>query len=363
MRISMPKRQHGFTLMELVVFAAILAVVVAAATPLVRDLQSATEAAIAADQLKDVARASVRYIRANYAALQGIATPATAAAIPTATLQAQNLLPGAGTYRNPWRQTYTLYVLEPTPGNLLGLVLTQGGRSAPAGATRPEDIRFAEGIVPAAARRTGAMGGFVSTGNVAGSIANRLYGVAGGWQFNLAGTNIPNPGPGHLAALLYLESGQLVEDFLYRFAVPGNPDANRMHVALDMNGNDINNADDVTARAVTVTGTDTLTVGGRSVASGLVGWMGLARQMQPEIPLPGSALVDCPTPAARWVYAAVPANLMPSGGPQPIGGWRVRLETLGAMYGARLQLAVTAGWQDADANAQAWVFVFCGNGA
>lgn len=357
------QQQQGFTLMELVVFTAILAVVVTAATPLVRDLQSTTEAAIAADQLKEVAHAATRYIRANYAALQGIATPTVAAAVSTATLQTQNLLPAAGTYRNPWQQTYTLYVLEPAPGNLLGLVLTRGGQGAPAAATRPEDIRFAETVVPAAARRAGAMGGFVSTGNVAGSIANRLYGAAGGWQFDLTGTNIPNPGPGHLAAMLYLEAGQLVEDFLYRFAVPGNPDANRMHVALDMNSNDVNNVDELGARTVTVTNADGLTLGGRNVANGLVGWMGLVRQLQPEIPLPGNAAVNCPSPAARWVYAAVPVNVMPSGNPQPIGGWRVRLETLGGMYGARVQVAVSAGWQDADANAQAWVFIFCGNAA
>lgn len=356
------RSQHGFTLMELIIFTAILAVIVATVIPLVQDLEASTQASIAADQLKQVAQASALYIKANYAALQSIATPTTAAAVSTATLQAQRFLPANGNYRNPWRQTYTLYVLEPSAGDLLGLVLSEGGRGAPAAATRAEDVRFVERTIPAAARRSGAMGGFVSTGNVAGSVAGRVYGVSGGWQMDLAATNVPNPGPGHLAAMLYLAAGELTEEFLYRAAVPGKPEANRMQVALDMGGNDLNNVDDLRARTVSVTDADGLLLNGRNVGQGLVGWAGLVRQLVPEIPLPGAAAVGCPTPAVRWSYVAIATNVMPTGLPQPIGGLRVRLEQSGSQYAVRIQLAVSSAWQDADTNAQAWVFIFCGNG-
>lgn len=362
-RSAAGRSQRGFTLMELIVFTAILAIIVATAMPLVQDLEASTQASIAADQLREVSQASTAYIKANYAALQGIATPTTAAAVSTQTLQTQRFLPANGSYQNPWRQTYRLYVLEPTAGSLLGLVLTEGGRGAPVSASLPEDVRFAERTVPAAARRTGAMGGFVSTGNVAGSVAGRLYGVGGGWTFDLAGTNVPNPGPGHLAAMLYLAEGELTEEFLYRSTVPGKPEANRMQVHLDMAGNDINNVDELRARAISVTDAEGLLINGRNVGRGLVGWAGLVRQLAPEVPLPGDAAVACPTPATLWSYAAIATNVMPSGLPQPIGGVRVRLEQSGSRYAVRIQLAVSSAWQDADTNAQAWVFVFCGNGA
>lgn len=384
MRLSNVRaRQVGFTLMELIAFTAILAVVTAAAVPLIRDLQSTTEASIAGEQLRSVAQASGAYIKAHYSVLQVVTGPTTAAAVSITALQSEGFLPGAVSYIDPWRQTYGLYVLQPSAGNLLGVILTVGGRGAPVHSTLSEDVRFADIVVPSAARRAGAAGGFVSIGNIAGSIAGRLYGAAGGWQLDISTTNIPQPGPGHLAALVYLASGQLVDDVLYRFAVPGNTDANRMHVSLDMGGNSIGNASNIGATNINATGTvsagtvtattvnassvsvsnaNGLVVGGRSVAAGLVGWSGLVQQLQPQIPLPGSSSVACPTPSTSWSYVAIPTNWMPSGAPQPVGGTRTRLEQIGGMYGARMQVAVSSAWQDADPNSQAWILVLCGNG-
>ncbi len=223
----------------------------------------------------------------------------------------------------------------------------------------------------------------MSIGNIAGSTAGRLYGAAGGWQLDISTTNIPQPGPGHLAAIVYLASGQLVDDVLYRFAVPGNPDANRMHVALNMGNNDINNAGTIGAASLHAIGTvsagsitastvsstslsaadaNGLYVGGRNVAPGLVGWSGLVQQLQPQIPLPGSASVACPTASSSWSYIAIATNWMPNGAPQPLGGMRTRLEPIGGMYAARMQVAVSSGWQDVDPNSQAWVLIACGNG-
>jgi type II secretory pathway pseudopilin PulG len=376
-------RQNGFTLMELIAFTAILAIVTAAAAPLIRDLQSTTEASIAGEQLRSVAQASGAYIKAHYSVIQAVTGPTTAAAVSIAALQAEGFLPGTASYIDPWRQTYALYVLQPTAGNLLGVILTLGGRAAPIHSTLAEDVRFADVVVPSAARRAGAAGGFVSIGNIAGSVAGRLYGSAGGWQLDISTTNIPNPGPGHLAAVVYLASGQLVDDVLYRFAVPGNADANRMHVSLDMGGNSITNASNIIATNVFTTGTVTagwitansvsaaslnvstangLTVGGHSVVAGLVGWSGLVQQLQPQIPLPGSFSVACTTPSSSWSYVAIPINWMPSGAPQPVGGMRTRLEPIGGMYAARLQVAISSAWQDADPNSQAWILILCGNG-
>ncbi len=398
-RVGIRARDAGFTLMEIVVFTAILAIVATATVPLIRNLQSAAESSIAGEQLRTVTQAAGAYIKANYSALQGITSPTTAAAVSITALQAGGYLASTGSFVDPWRQGYTVYVLQPTANNLLGLVLTVGGRTTPYNSTLPEDVRFAEVVVPGAARHAGAAGGFVSIGNIAGSVRGRIYGAAGGWQLDISTTNIPNPGAGHLAAIVYLASGQLVDDVLYRFSVPGNADANRMHVSLDMGGNSINNANGVSAANISATGTvsasaitattvtasssvttnslsatnasagsltvsnaNGLTVAGRSVPAGLVGWSGLVQQLQPQIPLPGSASVACPTASSAWSYVAIPINWMPSGVPQPVGGMRTRLETIGAMYGARMQLAISSTWQDADPASQAWVLVLCGNG-
>ncbi len=381
-------REAGFTLMEIVVFTAILAVVATAAVPLIRNLQSSAEASIAGAQLRTVAQASGAYIKANYSALQAITSSTTAAAISVTTLQAGGYLPSTGSFVDPWHQSYTLYVLQPTANNLLGLVLTVGGRTAPYNSTVPEDIRFAEVVVPGAARNAGAAGGFVSIGNIAGSVRGRIYGAAGGWQLDIGATNIPNPGAGHLAAIVYLASGQLVDDVLYRFSVPGNADANRMHVSLDMNGNNINNVGSISAANISASGTVTaptvttttvnsstvnastvnvssssgLLVNGRSVSSGLIGWSGLVQQQQPQIPLPGSAAVACPTPSTLWSYVAIPTNWIPTGIPKPVGGVRTRLEQIGSMYAPHMQVAISSAWQDADSNSQAWILIFCGNG-
>lgn len=391
--IAARRRQNGFTLMELIAFTAILAIVTAAAVPLIRDLQGTTEGSIAGEQLRTVAQASGAYVKANYSALQAITTATTAAAVPAATLQASGFLPNTGSYVDPWHQSYTLYVLQPSANNLLGLVLTVGGRTVPYGSTASEDIRFAETVVPSAARRAGAAGGFVSIGNIAGAVRGRIYGAAGGWQLDISATNIPNPGAGHLAAIVYLASGQLVDDVLYRFSVPGNADANRMHVALDMNGNNINNVGSlnasgtitagsvsaptvsattvtattvngstVNANAVNVAGSSGLVVNGRNVAAGLIGWSSLVQQLQPQIPLPGSASVACPTASSSWSYVAIPTNWMPNGTPQSVGGVRTRLEQSGSMYVAHMQVAISSAWQDADGNSQAWILIFCGNG-
>src|ERR1700730_12715282 len=120
-RVGIRARDVGFTLMEFVVFTAILAIVATVTVPLIRNLQSSTEASIAGEQLRTVAQASGAYIKANYAALQGITSPTPAAAIAVTTLQAGGYLPSTESFADPWHQSYTLYVLRPSANNLLGL--------------------------------------------------------------------------------------------------------------------------------------------------------------------------------------------------------------------------------------------------
>ncbi|MFC6047444.1 shufflon system plasmid conjugative transfer pilus tip adhesin PilV, partial [Methylobacterium hispanicum] len=61
-----------------------------------------------------------------------------------------------------------------------------------------------------------------------------------------AGAGATAPTTGHVAATLGFDGTSILADFLYRFAVPGMPEANRMHTSIDMLANDINNLKRIT---------------------------------------------------------------------------------------------------------------------
>jgi prepilin-type N-terminal cleavage/methylation domain-containing protein len=229
-----PGARPGFTLIELLVAMVAIAVL----TPfLMKPLQryyTGQSQKLAATHLAQVADGARRYIAANYTALVTAATGTTAATFTVADMRAGGFLPSGFQGTNNWGQAYTVYVLEPTANELLGLVLTSGGRGHDA--NMPE---FANVIVPGAATQVGAAGGFVPVGGVGGQVNDVVQGVGGGWSFAFAGTNIPNPGPGHLAANLFFGDSRGTDDYLYRVSVPGHPEYNQMSTGVDFNDNPI----------------------------------------------------------------------------------------------------------------------------
>lgn len=77
------------------------------------------------------------------------------------------------------------------------------------------------------------------------------------------------PAAGALATLRRLDHREVYGDQLYRIAVPGFADANRMETDLDLGGNDLTGADNVEAETLTLE--SDLTVGGAlTVADGLM---------------------------------------------------------------------------------------------
>lgn len=232
------KRQKGWALLE-VLMAIIL---IALALPIVysmidRGLTGQIQK-LTASQLAGIGEAVNAYVKANYNTLKTNATPTTPAEIMFSDLLADGYLPPGASDRNPWNQRYRIFVHEPEPDNLRTVILSYGGKN---GSQEPE---FASRVVPATALRVGAAGGFVPTGNVPGENPNQLRGAAGGWVMPI-NAGIPNPGPGHLGMLLYFEDGQLGEDYLYRFAVPGQPELNTMYTNLNMDDNDVEDVRDL----------------------------------------------------------------------------------------------------------------------
>lgn len=177
------------------------------------------------------------YVKDRAAEIATQATASVPVSVTTATLIAGNYLPPGFSPNNAFGQSWLLQVLQPTPNNLQTLVTSQGG--FPITDTRQ--------LVQIAAQ-AGAQGGFVPYVGQNGDttmVATDAYGAFGAWRVSLA--NFTNPGSGHLASLLAFGGAQANNGYLYRVQVPGHPELNQMQTSLDMGGNDVNNAEKVTA--------------------------------------------------------------------------------------------------------------------
>lgn len=223
--------ESGMTMLEMIAALFVLGVITVFMAEYVNRGAAEIGKKAAAQQLKRYAEAAQLYIEDNYATLQATATPTNAAVVATANLIAGGYLP-ASFGDNPWKQSYALYVLEPAGKPLEGLVLTRGGTSG--------DREFQNRLIPATAALAGAVAGYVPSGLLPSEPASTIQGSFGGWKLDISGTTIPNPGPGHLAAYLPFARNAAATDYLYRPAVPGHPELNRMSTNLDMDGNTIN---------------------------------------------------------------------------------------------------------------------------
>ena len=186
-----------------------------------------SRAVATAQQQQQLMNAAKEYIQQNAAALQANATSNTPAIITVSMLQNTNLLPAAFVATNPYGQTWTVQVLQPSAGTLQALVSATNGANIPdAQASKIASI-------------VGASGGFLPLNDSGLYQAGQAYGSYGGWVLPTAGYAVSG---GHPAGLVSYSSGQTASNYLYRNAVPGQPQLNRMNTALDMNANDLNNA-------------------------------------------------------------------------------------------------------------------------
>lgn len=182
--------------------------------------------AVTARQLHAITQAAKSYITAYAGPLEASATATTPATITVPMLINTGFLPAGFGSTNPYQQTWEVQVLQPSPGSLQSLVLSEGGRPI---ALRDD---------PRIGAESGASGGSITGATVA-------QGSYGSWQVPLNGYT--NPGPGHLAALIAFAGGQLQSNYLYRTAVPGQPQLNTMQTDLNLGANNITNAQNITA--------------------------------------------------------------------------------------------------------------------
>jgi hypothetical protein len=240
------------TLLEVALALSVMAVVSAGLISLQAQSAARAKDAATSDRTAAVVQAATTYVQQNFTQIvtdyvaPGLAIPiytaSGAAPAGLTSVQAAGLLPSGWQTTNPYGQAEWLLVLQTSATPTFDfLVVTQGGQNIPAGE------------LPYVAAKVGAAGGFVSS--QAPYSATSVEGAYGGWNYLASKWNIGGhvPSDGHLAAILSYGQTPLAQ-YLFRVAVPGHPEANQMSTAIDMNGNDIDNANSV--NAVNVNATD-----------------------------------------------------------------------------------------------------------
>jgi hypothetical protein len=192
-----------------------------------------------AQEQQQWATAVSNYVSQNMTTLTSTATAGTPVTLSVATVQAANVgLPTNFSGINPFNQTWTAQVLQPVSGTLQVLAFGSGGNAI-------KDPELGQ-----IARAAAGSGGFIptnSSGAYAGGPAN-AYGTYGAWK--IATTGYAVGAGGAPATLLTFSNGTLSSNYLYRNAIPGQPQLNEMNTALGMNGNNISNAGQVSANTV-----------------------------------------------------------------------------------------------------------------
>ncbi len=187
-----------------------------------------------AQEIRQVSTALSEYIQTYASTISGVATATKPAVIPVSALVSTGFLPVGTNAVNPYGQTIVGEVLQPSPGYLVGAVVTEGGM-APAGSHLNE-----------LATLIGAQGGFVPTSDMTALPGlcgtNCFQGAGGGWQATFSQYPFTGVTQGSLIALQSYNANNLPQDFLYRSQVPGQPQANTMDTSVNMNGNNLNNA-------------------------------------------------------------------------------------------------------------------------
>ena len=100
----------------------------------------------------------------------------------------------------------------------------------------------------------GVIGGGSGDFVVPGCAGGEVCGAYAGWSVTTAGYQ--NMVGAHPAALIEYANNQLQSDYLYRVAVPGQPQLNTMQTHLNMGANSVNNANEVNAQSETLAGGD-----------------------------------------------------------------------------------------------------------
>ena len=193
---------------------------------------------LVANHMLMVTQAARQYVNRHQDTLLSQASAAGGPSITVADLIADGFLSDGFQARNAWAQEYQIHIRQPQSGSLQAIVLTTGGREN-------NTAKFRNVVVPGAAAEVGGAGGYIGSDVIDGQTENTLIGAGRGWVLDLPSVGIASPGAGHLGAVSSYDSSALGQDFLYRVAVPGQPELNAMQTGLDMTDHAISNVSEL----------------------------------------------------------------------------------------------------------------------
>lgn len=259
----MKKQKHdgGFVAMSVGAGLLIVLVMASMAARYMGDYLKSREWQVVAMQTNRFTQAASSYVGRYYPTVLAAATTTTPVVVTTQMLKNTGLLPASFSETNSYGQQYQAMIVRNQQNQelLQGMVVSRGGHAMPFTALNQisKDI-------------TAGFGGYVEDGQTA-------VGAMRSWRIALSSYGT-STGRGHLAVLLSTDdlSGAREDgDRLYRFQVNGRPDLNKMHTAIDMGGNNLNNAGTVAAQngnfGVSLVSNGPVTAGGDIRSTG--GWI------------------------------------------------------------------------------------------
>lgn len=225
------RRQRGVTILETLGAIAITSLLVLGLTSMVDSSMEDLKGQQTAFHQSQVARAAERYMRVNYDTLITATTGGKVEPVTMQELKNGRFLPASFSNTNNYNQTPCVLVRQinagaGNPPQLQALVASYGGQKIP------------DRILAMVALQAGEGGGYIS---------DRDWKNARGATWNMATTNYRNIAcngttvlrddqandGGRLASALFHDgSSESTADFLYRNAVNGRPELNRMNTAI-----------------------------------------------------------------------------------------------------------------------------------
>lgn len=190
---------------------------------------------VAAGQARTVQNAVNKYISDNAITISASATATNPVTLTVPTLVSAGYLPPGYSSTNNFSATYQTKIFQPAIGKFHVMTFLTGG----------VDLKLSQ--ARKIATSIGATGGYIEKGVAKGAL--------GAWSENLSAFGGFNPGDGHIVIAGFYQNGAISNDYLYRKAVPGRPELNTMSTALNMGGNDVNNAATLQAQNATVANT------------------------------------------------------------------------------------------------------------
>lgn len=234
----MKKQKHdgGFVAMSVGAGLLIVLMMASMAARYMGDYLKSREWQVVAMQTNRFTQAASSYVGRFYPTVLASSTTTTPVVVTTQMLKNTGLLPASFSETNSYGQQYQAMIVRNQQNQelLQGMVVSRGGHAMPFKALSQisKDI-------------TAGFGGYIEDGYTA-------TGAMRSWRIALSSYGASS-GRGHLAVLLSTDdlSGAREDgDRLYRFQVNGRPDLNRMHTAIDMGGNNLNDVGTVTASTV-----------------------------------------------------------------------------------------------------------------